>query len=58
MIKGIRTILVAVLVLLGSGLIVGGIITDKSGAIVVGLCVASVATQQLIVMRNQTKQGN
>jgi DNA-binding CsgD family transcriptional regulator len=57
MTKEMRTILVAVLVLLGLGLMIGGIITGKNGAVVVGLCVAAAAAQQIIVMRKPTKQG-
>lgn len=51
----IRTILSAVTALLGIVLIVGGIITDKNGAVVVGICVAAIATQQLIIGRKQAK---
>jgi len=58
MTKEIRTILAAVVALLGLGLIVGGIIADKNGAVVVGLCVAAAASQQWIAMRKQTKQGD
>ncbi|HNS50705.1 MAG TPA: hypothetical protein PKO09_05935 [Anaerolineae bacterium] len=42
--SGIRTILPALLVVGGVGLMVAGIITGKLGAVVVGLCVAVAAT--------------
>ena len=58
MTKRLRAVLVGLLVLLGLGLMVGGIATGKSGAVVVGLCVAAVAMQQWIVMSNQAKQGD
>ena len=50
--------LAAVAGLLGIGLMVGGIFTDKNGAVVVGLIVAAAATQQWIALRKQTKQGD
>ena len=55
MTKEIRTILVVVLVLLGLGLMVGGIILDKNGAVVVGLCVAAAAAQQWMAIRKRTR---
>ena len=54
----IRTILSAVTVLLGIILMVGGIITDKNGAVVVGLIVSAVAVQQWITSRKQSNQGD
>jgi len=57
MTKEIRTILAVVVMLLGLGLIVGGIIADKNGAVVVGLCTAATAAGQWIVLGKQTKQG-
>jgi hypothetical protein len=56
MVKEIRIILVAVLVLLGLALILGGIMVDKNGAVVVGICVAAAAAQQW-TRGKQTKQG-
>jgi type IV secretory pathway VirB2 component (pilin) len=58
MTKEIRTVLVVVLVLLGLGLMVGGVIVDKNGAVVVGICVAAVAAQQWIVIRKRTGQDD
>ncbi len=58
MTQGIRKILIVVVVLLGLGLMVGGIITSKNGAVVVGMIVAAVAAQQWIALRRQTKQGD
>jgi hypothetical protein len=57
MTKAIRTVLTTTVVLLGVGLIVGGIITRKNGAVVVGLIVAAVATQQWIAIRRQRGEG-
>jgi len=54
----IRTILSAVTVLLGIVLMVGGIITDKNGAVVVGLIVSAVSVQQWIASRKHTSQGD
>jgi preprotein translocase subunit SecF len=53
MTRSIRTVLTTIVVLLGVGLMVGGIITRKNGAVVVGLIVAAVATQQWIAMKRQ-----
>ena len=53
----ICTILVFVLEALGIVLVIGGGITDKNGAIGIGLCLVSVAIQQLIVIKMQTKPG-
>jgi hypothetical protein len=55
--KGIHTVFAIVLALLGLGLMVGGIITDRNGAIVIGLCVAAAGTQQWIAVKKQSKQG-
>ncbi len=55
-IKQTRTILTGIVILVGLILMVGGIITHKHGAVVVGLIVAAVATQQLITARNSSKQ--
>jgi hypothetical protein len=57
MAKEIRTILAVAVMLLGLGLIVGGIIADKNGAVVVGLCGAAIAAGQWIVLGKQTKRG-
>ena len=54
----IRTILSAVTVLIGIVLMVGGIITDKNGAVVVGLIVSAVAAQQWITSRKQPNQSD
>ncbi len=55
---GIRTILPTVLIVFGIGLMVAGIATGKTGAMIVGLCVAAAATQQYIVMRKQSKEDD
>ena len=57
MTKAIRTVLTTIVVLLGVGMMVGGIITRKNGAVVVGLIVAAVATQQWIAIRRQRGEG-
>lgn len=44
-----------VLVLLGLSLMVGGIIGDKNGAVVVGICVAAAAALQWIVISKQAR---
>lgn len=51
MTKEMRVVLVVVLVLLGLGLMVGGIVASKPGAVVVGICVSGVAAQQVIALR-------
>jgi len=43
-----RTLVHALVFLLGLGLMVGGIIAGKPGASVIGLCVAAVTLQQFI----------
>ena len=53
-----RTILTVIIALVGIILIVGGIITDKNGAVVGGLIVASVAVRQLISSRKKPNQGD
>lgn len=58
MTKEIRIILVVVLVLLGLGLMVGGIIGDKNGAVVVGICVAAAAALQWIAISKQARQDH
>lgn len=55
MTKEIRIILVVVLVLLGLGLMVGGIIRDNNGAVVVGMCVATAAALQWIAISKQAR---
>jgi hypothetical protein len=54
MTKEVRMILATVLVLLGLGLMVGGIVTERNGAVVVGLCVAVAATYQWAVMKKRS----
>ena len=49
-----RTVLSSVTVFLGIILMVGGIITNKNGAVVVGLIVSAVSVQQLIASRKHT----
>jgi len=58
MTPNIRTILAVITMVIGFVLMVGGIITGKHGATVVGLCVAAVATQQLIASRKQSHNGD
>jgi len=58
MTKAIRTVLTSIVVLLGVGLMVGGIIIRKNGAVVVGFIVAAVATQQWIAIRRQRGEGD
>lgn len=57
MTKTTRTVLTIIVVLLGVGLMVGGIITRKNGAVVIGLIVAAVATQQWIAIGRQRGDG-
>jgi hypothetical protein len=40
---------------LGIALIVGGIITDKNGAVIIGICATAIAAYQLIASRKQAK---
>ena len=58
MTKAIRTVITTIMVLLGVGLMVGGILTRKNGAVVVGLIVAAVATQQWIAIIRQRGEGD
>lgn len=58
MTKEIRTILIVITALMGIILITAGIIIDKNGAVVVGLCVSAAAIWQWITSRNQPKQGD
>ena len=58
MTKAMRTVLTTIVVLLGVGLMVGGIFTRKNGAVVVGLIVAAVATQQWIAIIRQRGEGD
>lgn len=51
-------VLSAVVLVLGVLLLILGIVTDKSGAVVVGLCVAAAGCARLIVMRRLTGPGN
>ena len=53
-----RKILSAITGLLGIVLMFGGIITDKNGAVVVGLIVSAVSVQQWIASRKHTSQGD
>ncbi len=57
MTKAVRTTLAGVVVLIGVGLMVGGIIAHKSGALVVGLIAAAVAIQQWRAARKLPSQG-
>ncbi|MDH4140538.1 MAG: hypothetical protein OEV43_08210 [Coriobacteriia bacterium] len=50
-------ILAFVVVLLGVGLLVGGIVTDKDGAVVIGIIVGGVAAQRWIAMGTQGNAG-
>ena len=54
--REMRLALSAVVVLVGLGLMVGGIVTDKNGAVVIGIIVAGVAAQQFISARKQNKR--
>ena len=54
----IRTILSAVTVLVGIVMMVGGIITDKNGAVVIGMIVSAVAAQQWETSRKQPDQSD
>jgi hypothetical protein len=58
MAKDTRKILTIMVALVGLILIVGGIITGKNGAVVVGLILAAVATQQLMAARNSSNRGD
>ncbi len=53
-----RQILSIVVVLLGLLLIIGGIGTEKKGAVVIGMLVAGVAAQQFITLRKQSGGGS
>lgn len=53
----ICTMLAAVVMLLGIALMIGGIITGKTGAVVIGIIVSGVAAKQLIASRKQTGQS-
>jgi len=46
-----RRILTVTVVIIGLVLMAGGIMTDKNGAVVVGLCVAAVATQRWMALK-------
>lgn len=54
--RNVRMVLSAVVVLTGLGLMIGGVIADKNGAVVIGIIVAGVAAQQFISARKQNKQ--
>ncbi|MBP6874760.1 MAG: hypothetical protein KBD56_01665 [Candidatus Eisenbacteria bacterium] len=58
MTKAIHTVPATIVALLGVGLTVGGIITRKNGAVVVGLIVAAVAIQQWIAIRRRRGEGD
>jgi hypothetical protein len=51
-----RQIVHILLVMIGLGLMVGGIITGKHGATVIGLIVAAVSVQQWIQWNKKEKQ--
>jgi hypothetical protein len=51
-----RQIVHILLVVIGLGLMVGGIITGKHGATVIGLIVSAVSVQQWIQWNNKEKQ--
>ncbi len=51
-----RTILAAAIVVFGVCLMFGGIFTDKSGALVVGICVAATGAYRIRSPRNQSGQ--
>lgn len=50
-----RSILAAVVVIIGIILMIGGIVTGKHGATVVGIIVSGVAAQQFMALRNRNK---
>jgi hypothetical protein len=52
--REMRMVLSAVVALMGLGLMVGGIIADKNGAVVGGMIVAGVAAQQFIAARKKS----
>jgi len=54
MIGGIRTILPTVLIVFGIGLMIAGIATGKTGAMIVGLCVTASAAYHLMAMKKQS----
>ena len=51
----IKSVLVLVVLVLGVVLMVGGIITEKYGAVVVGICVAAGASVQLVTTYRKKK---
>jgi hypothetical protein len=58
MTMGVRTILPVVVLVLGLLLMVAGIVTDKNGAAVVGLCSAAAACIRLIAMNTSTRKND
>lgn len=48
-----QKVLALVIIILGILLILGGILTGKHGATVVGICISGVAAQRYIVLRKK-----
>jgi hypothetical protein len=54
--KFIRQIVHIIVLVLGLGLMIGGIITGKHGATVIGLIIAAVSVQQWLQWNKKEKQ--
>ncbi len=56
--SNIRIILSAITVILGIVLMIGGIITDKNGAVVVGLCASVAAVTHWVITNRQSPKSS
>jgi len=56
--KSTQMVLVGIVIILGIVLMVGGIVTGKHGATVIGIIVSGVAAQSLISLRKKIDKGN
>lgn len=54
----VRKLLAFIVILLGIVLLIGGIVTGKHGATVVGIIVSGVAAQQYISLRSKAENKN
>ena len=54
----LRTLIYVVVLLMGLALMIGGIITGKHGATVVGVIVSGVSVQQWMKWTKERSQGN
>lgn len=53
-----KMVFAGIVIILGVVLIVGGIVTGKHGATVIGISVSGVAAQSLISLRKKIDKGN